>query len=176
MLFHAGLVQKGFFFGKGGGGGGGCGRLSSFWTFRVGAYSKEDAYQLFGLSRWALIRRWAVNRINAVYEVTPTVATYYIVKTNESTDDYNKVKVMITVKSRGHLFSDHPLLSALLSKLHAQAPLYIVSTGFTAPLDFIVFMILIASIAGISGGRICAVHLWFLCLTQSLLLERLLTH
>ena len=72
------------------------------------------SYQVFGLSGWALIRRWAVNRINAVYEVTSTVATYYIVKTNGSTDDYNAMKVMITVKPRGHLFNDHPLLSAQL--------------------------------------------------------------
>ena len=75
------------------------------------------AYQVFGLSGWApLIRRWAVNRMNAVYEVTPTVATYYIVNTNGSTDDYNTVKVMMTVKPPGHLFSDHPLLSDQLSK------------------------------------------------------------
>ena len=31
------------------------GRLFNFWTFRVGAYS-----------RWALIRGWALNRINTV--------------------------------------------------------------------------------------------------------------
>ena len=29
-----------------------------------------------------------------VYEVTPTVVTYYVVKTNGSTDDYNTVNVM----------------------------------------------------------------------------------
>ena len=37
--------------------------LSTFWAFRVGAYS-----------RWSLIRRWAVNRINTVTPVcTPLV-------------------------------------------------------------------------------------------------------
>ena len=52
------------------------------------------AYQVFGPLGWALIRRWEVNRINAVCEVTPTVVTYYIVKTNGSTVAYNTVKVM----------------------------------------------------------------------------------
>ena len=48
-----------FFFGVRGGGGGGrlfqAGRLLTFPTYRVGAYS-----------RWALIRGWALNRINTV--------------------------------------------------------------------------------------------------------------
>ena len=50
-----------FFVGGGGGGEGWSGRLFeggrllTFWTFSVGVYS-----------RWALIRRWAVNRINTV--------------------------------------------------------------------------------------------------------------
>ena len=41
-----------FFVGRGWGG-----HLFTFWAFRVGTYS-----------RWALIRRWAVNRINTVIE------------------------------------------------------------------------------------------------------------
>ena len=55
------LVHVSFFLGGGGGGGkwGGrlfeAGRLLTFPTYRVGAYS-----------RWALIRGWALNRINTV--------------------------------------------------------------------------------------------------------------
>ena len=49
------------FFGGGGWVGGGrlfeAGRLLTFPTYRVGAYS-----------RWTLIRGWALNRINTVYE------------------------------------------------------------------------------------------------------------
>ena len=55
-----------------GGGGGGHlfegGRLFNFWTSRVGAYS-----------RWALIRGWALNRINTVLafvKVTSLVSIY----------------------------------------------------------------------------------------------------
>ena len=57
------LVHFSFFFfgtGAGGGGGGGlfeAGRLLTFPTYRVGAYS-----------RWALIRGWALNRINTVFD------------------------------------------------------------------------------------------------------------
>ena len=40
---------------------GGC--LLSFWAFRVGDYL-----------RWALIRRWAVNRINTVYHILTNMA------------------------------------------------------------------------------------------------------
>ena len=36
------------------------------------------AYQVFGLLGWALNRRWAVNRINVIYEVTTTVVTLHI--------------------------------------------------------------------------------------------------
>ena len=47
-----------FFFGGGGGGGRlfEAGRLFTFLTYRMGAYS-----------RWALIRGWAINRINTVF-------------------------------------------------------------------------------------------------------------
>ena len=59
LSLYAGLVKKCFLLGGGGGGWSGRlfegGRLLTFWTFRVGVYS-----------RWALIRRWAVNRINTV--------------------------------------------------------------------------------------------------------------
>ena len=52
------LVHFSFFLGGGGRGGGRlfeAGRLLTFPTYRVGAYS-----------RWALIRGWALNRINTV--------------------------------------------------------------------------------------------------------------
>ena len=55
---------------------------------------EAGANQVFGLLGWALIRRWEVNRINVVHEVTPTVVTYYLVKTNGSNDDYSTVNVM----------------------------------------------------------------------------------
>ena len=56
VLFRGGVV-----------GGGGrlfeAGRLLNFSTFRVGAYS-----------RWALIRGWALNRINTVYWIASAPA------------------------------------------------------------------------------------------------------
>ena len=68
VLFRGGVV-----------GGGGrlfeAGRLLNFSTFRVGAYS-----------RWALIRGWALNRINTVHRI-PTQSAC-------ETDCYFTVNVM----------------------------------------------------------------------------------
>ena len=59
IIINIPLVHIFFFLGGGGVDGGGrlfeAGRLLTFPTFRVGAYS-----------RWALIRGWALNRINTV--------------------------------------------------------------------------------------------------------------
>ena len=60
MLIHKKLLINTRFFLGGGGGGGGrlfeAGRLLTFPTYRAGAYSRR-----------ALIRGWALNRINTVF-------------------------------------------------------------------------------------------------------------
>ena len=92
------LVHFRFFFG---GGRGGrlfeAGRLLTFPTYRVGAYS-----------RWAFTRGWALNRINTVYEfnMTDSIALFLVLQSLLTS--WTSVALYFVVTGSQILYFSHP--------------------------------------------------------------------